>query len=118
MAESFNSAKDENFILTYHQESKMVTCVCGELIERRHSCSITKSGQTRVIFQDCGYKSWKNENKGKCEVCIKEENIHKYLDSSYTDQDGYDYCSFCHEHIHCCSCVAFVDMDGKKMQKM
>ena len=117
MAESSNSAKDENFILTYHQESKMVTCVCGELIERRHSCSITKSGQTRVIFQTCGYKNWKSKKGDECEVCMKSENFQKYLDSSYEDQDGYEYCSFCGEHIHCCICVAFVDRDGKKKCK-
>ena len=118
MAENLDtSTKDENFILTCHEKSKRVTCVCGKLIEGDHTCLITKSDQTRVIFQDCGYKSWRRENKGECEVCIKEENFQKYLDSSYTGQDGYEYCSFCHKHVHCCSCVAFVDRDGKKKCK-
>ena len=25
---------------------------------------------------------------------------------------GYKYCSFCNEHIHYCSCAAFIDRDG------
>ena len=45
MAENSDSAKDENSILTYHQASKMVTCVCGELIERGHTCLITWSNE-------------------------------------------------------------------------
>ena len=96
----------------------MVTCVCGELIERDHICLITKSGQTtRLIFKDCGYKSWKPKKGDECEVCIKEESYQKYLDSSYADQDGYKYCSFCDNHIHCCSCIAFVDTDGQNKCK-
>ena len=94
MAVNFDSAKDENFILTYHKECKMITCVCGVLIEGCHTCSITKSGQTRVIFQTCGYENWKPKKGDECEVCMKKENFQKYLDSSYTDQDGYEYCSF------------------------
>ena len=63
MAENLDtSTKDENFILTCHEKSKRVTCVC-EIIEGDHTCLITKSDQTRVIFQDCGYKSWRRENK-------------------------------------------------------
>ena len=93
----------------------MVMCACGELID--HTCPITNSGQTRMIFQTCGYETWKAKKGDECEVCMKKENFQKYLDSSYTDQDGYEYCSFCHEHAHCCSCVAFVDMDGKKKCK-
>ena len=101
-------AKDENFILTYHQKSKKVSCVCGELITRDHTCSIIKSGHTtRLIFQTCGY-----ENGHECQDCSKEENLQKYMDSSYKDRDGYEYCSFCDNHVHCCSCPAFVDIDG------
>ena len=52
MAENSDSAKDENFILTYHQASKMITYACGELIEGHHTSLITKSGQTKMIFPD------------------------------------------------------------------
>ena len=116
MAVNYDSTKDENFILTYHQASKMITCACGELIEGHHTCLI-KPGQMMMIFQTCGYKTWKAKKGDECEVCMKKENFQKYLDSSYTDQDGYEYCSFCREHAHCCSCDAFVDMDGKKKCK-
>ena len=78
MAENSDSAKDENFILTYHRTSKMVTCVCGKLIERAHTCLITKSGQTRVIVQTCGYESWKPKKEDEC-ATKKEWNRRKDL---------------------------------------
>ena len=118
-----DSAKEENhLILIYHKGCKKVTCVCGMVIEGPHTCSIMsdmfKSGQAvRVIFQVCDYTGCKDERGNECQVCIKEENFQKYLDSSYKDRDGYEYCSFCDEHIHCCSCVAFIDRDGKEKCK-
>ena len=63
------------------------------------------------------YKSCKPRKGDECKVCIKEEGYQKYLDSSYKDRDGYEYCSFCDNHIHCCSCIAFVDTDGKNKCK-
>ena len=118
-----DSAKEENhLILIYHRGCKKVTCVCGMVIEGPHTCSIMldmfKSGQAvRVIFQVCDYTGCKDERGNECQVCIKEENFQKYLDSSYKDRDGYEYCSFCDEHIHCCSCAAFIDRDGQEKCK-
>ena len=118
-----DSAKEENhLVLIYHSGCKRVTCVCGVVIEGCHTCSIMsdmlKSGQAvRVIFRVCDYTGSKDERGDECQVCIKEENFQKYLDSSYKDRDGYEYCSFCDEHIHCCSCVAFIDRDGKEKCK-
>jgi hypothetical protein len=83
-------------------------------------CPIIKPGGARVVFQVCDYAGWKKDKRRgdeECQVCLKEENFRKYLDSSYTDRDGYEHCSFCDEHIHCCSCVAFVDIDGKEKCK-
>ena len=118
--ENFDNAKEENhLVLTYHWECKRVTCVCGEVIEGSHTCSITKSGRARVVFRVCDYAGWRDKDKrgDECQVCIKEENFQKYLDSSYKDQDGYEYCSFCHDATHCCSCRAFIDIDGKEKCK-
>lgn len=115
--ENSDSTKEENLVLTYHKECKIVTCVCGVLIKGCHTCSITKSGQARVVFRVCDYAQWKEKRGDECQVCLKEENFQKYLDSSYKDRDGYEYCSFCNEHIHCCICVAFTDTDGKKKCK-
>ena len=113
--ENSDSAKEENLVLTYHRECKMVTCVCGVVIEGCHTRSITKFGRARVVFRVCDYARWKDKNE--CQVCIKEENFQKYLDSSYKDEDGYQKFSFCRDHIHCCSCVAFIDTDGKEKCK-
>ena len=121
--ENSDSAKEENhLVLTYHRGCKRVTCVCGVVIEGCHTCSIMsymlKSGQAvRVIFRVCDYTGCKDKRGDECQVCIKEENFQKYLDSSYKDRDGYEYCSSCDEHIHCCSCVAFIDRDGKEKCK-
>ena len=115
--ENSDSAKEENLVLTYHREWKRVTCVCGVVIEGCHTCSITKFGRARVVFRVCDYARWKDKRGDECQVCFKEENFQKYLDSSYKDQDGYEYCSFCHDAIHCCSCRAFIDIDGKEKCK-
>ena len=94
--------------LTFHKNHNTVTCICGEEIRGEHLCNIEI---TRVRVVVC-------YNEGaECTLCLKKANFQKYLDSSYRDRDGYEFCSYCGDHIHCCSCVAFIDMDGKKKCK-
>ena len=120
-----DSAKKENLVLTYHEACKKVTCICGVMIQGCHSCSIAESGQgmvSGIVFRVCRWERRKrakgqSDQEEECQVCLKEENFQKYLDSTYNDRDGYEYCSFCNEHSHCCSCVAFINRDGEEKCK-
>ena len=110
--EKINESND-TLVLTYHNSCKLVTCVCGIVIQRCHSCVTVMSSKVQIV--ECGYKEW--DDKVKCWTCLKEKDFQRYLDSSYKDRDGYEYCSFCNEHIHCCSCVVFINKDGEKKCK-
>ena len=126
-----------NLVLTYHEACKKVTCICGVVIERCHTCSIPDHGPgqgpvSSIEFRVCQWdrrtatkgdikvenppKSQKEKDQA-CRVCQQADNFQKYLDSTYTDEDGYEFCSFCHNHSHVCSCIAYIDRDGEEKCK-
>ena len=122
--ENSDSEKEENLVLTYHEACKKVTCICGVIIQGCHKCSIPDGQGTvsGIVFRVCQWerrraKGHPNQKEQECQVCLKDNNFQKYLDSTYRDQDGYEFCSFCHNHSHVCSCIAYVDRDGEEKCK-
>ena len=98
--------------LTYHEKHSCVSCVCGELITGKHTCSIPV---TKIEIVVC---FWYSEKEGKkCEICFGKEQEKKYKDQWWEDESGYTICRHCGVKTRAylpkyCCCPAFIDEDG------
>ena len=98
--------------LTYHEKHSCVSCVCGELITGKHTCSIPV---TKIEIVVCFWYSGKSGKR--CEICFGKEQEKKYEDQWWEDESGYTICRYCGVKTHAqlpkyCCCPAFIDEDG------
>ena len=88
---------------TYHRDSKTVSCVCGEEINGRHTCSEI------LKVKECTNKD--------CTICQEKEKERLFIDQWTEDEDGYTRCSTCGQKRYDdlpkhCNCHAYIDRDG------
>ena len=107
------SDSTNNSVLTYHTKHKILTCMCGIVIEGKHSCEVEVS---KIQIVECDFVRSRDKNND-CQICIVKENERKFEDQWREDEDGYCYCSFCGDKSYWglpkqCCCKAYVDNDG------
>ena len=98
--------------LTYHKKYSCVSCVCGELITGKHTCSIPVKKIEIVVCFGTLEKSGK-----RCGICFGKEQEEIYEDQWWEDESGYTICRYCGVKTHAqlpkyCCCPAFIDEDG------
>ena len=78
---------DDTVYMYYHEESKVIECHCGGMINGCHSCPEDMNGKKlQVVY--CDFAT--------CDYCQMHAKRKAYDDQWTDDEDGYNVCSDCH----------------------